>query len=58
MRNFRAESDVGGAMIAIGIIFLIIGIVAKMGIVFLLLGSIALLLGMTGHGIGGRRHYF
>lgn len=51
-------------MIAIGIIFLIIGIVAKLGIVWtvgivsLLLGSIALLLGMTGHGVGGRRHYF
>ena len=51
-------------MIAIGIIFLIIGIVAKLGIVWtvgivsLLLGSIALLLGLTGHGVGGRRHYF
>lgn len=51
-------------MIAVGIILLIIGIVAKIGIVWtagfviLVLGLIALLLGTTGHGIGGRRHYF
>jgi hypothetical protein len=55
-------------MIAIGIILLIIGILAKIGIVWtigivltqrvLVLGLIALLLGMTGHAIGGRRHYF
>ena len=51
-------------MIAIGIILLIIGILAKngivwtAGIVFLILGLIALLLGMTGHAVGGRRHYF
>ena len=51
-------------MIVIGIILLIIGILAKtgvvwtIGIVFLLLGLIALLLGVTNHGIGGRRHYF
>ncbi|MGH3189030.1 MAG: DUF6131 family protein [Streptosporangiaceae bacterium] len=47
-----------------GIILLVIGILAKTGIVWttgfvvLILGLIALLLGMTGHGVGGRRHYF
>jgi hypothetical protein len=51
-------------MIAGGIILLTVGILAKTGIVWttgfvtLLLGLIALLLGMTGHAIGGRRHYF
>ncbi len=51
-------------MIAIGMILIIIGIIAKLGIawtfgiVLLLLGFIALLLGVTGHSIGGRRHYF
>jgi Family of unknown function (DUF6131) len=51
-------------MIATGIILLILGILARngavwtIGIVILILGLIALLLGMTGHAIGGRRHYF
>jgi hypothetical protein len=48
-------------MIVIGIILLVIGVLAKIGIVWttgfviLIPGLIALLLGMTGHGIGGRR---
>jgi len=48
-------------MIVTGIILLVIGVLAKNGIawttgfVVLILGVIALLLGMTGHGIGGRR---
>jgi len=51
-------------MIAIGIILLIIGFVTKIaivwtiGIIILVLGLIALLLGTTGHAIGGRRHYW
>jgi Family of unknown function (DUF6131) len=51
-------------MIATGIILLIIGILARngiawtVGIVVLILGLIALLLGMTGHPVGRRRHYF
>ncbi len=51
-------------MIVTGIILLVIGVLAKIGIlwsagfVVLILGLIALLLGLTGHGIGGRRHYF
>lgn len=48
-------------MIVTGIILLVIGVLAKIGIVWttgfvvLILGLIALLLDMTGHGIGGRR---
>jgi hypothetical protein len=51
-------------MIIAGLILLIIGVLARTGIVWttgfvvLILGLIALLLGTTGHGIGGRRHYF
>jgi hypothetical protein len=51
-------------MIALGIILLIIGFVAKIaivwtiGIIVLVLGLIAILLGSIGHGIGGRRHYW
>lgn len=51
-------------MIVIGIILLIIGFVAKIaivwtiGIVVLLVGAILALLGMMGHAVGGRRHYF
>jgi hypothetical protein len=48
-------------MIVTGIILLVIGVLAKIGSVWttgfvvLILGLIAWLLGMTGHGIGGRR---
>ena len=51
-------------MIVTGIMLLVIGVLARIGIVWttgfvvLILGLIALLLGTTGHGIGGRRHYF
>jgi hypothetical protein len=51
-------------MIILGIILLIIGFVAKIailwtiGIIVLVLGLIAAVLGMAGHAIGGRRHYF
>jgi hypothetical protein len=51
-------------VIVIGIILLIIGFVAKIaivwtiGIVVLLVGAILALLGMMGHAVGGRRHYF
>lgn len=47
-------------MIVIGIILLVIGVLAKIGIIWtagfvvLILGLIAFLLGLTGHGIGGR----
>lgn len=51
-------------MIVTGLILLVIGVLTRIGIVWtagfavLILGLIALLLGLTGHGIGSRRHYF
>jgi hypothetical protein len=47
-----------------GIVLIVIGILSRnglvwtLGIVLLLLGLIALLVGLTGHRIAGRRHYF
>jgi hypothetical protein len=51
-------------MIILGIILLIIGFVAKIailwsiGIAVLVIGLILVLLGMAGHAVGGRRHYW
>ena len=51
-------------MIILGIILLIIGFVAgiaivwTIGIIVLIVGVILALLGMAGHAVGGRRHYF
>jgi Family of unknown function (DUF6131) len=51
-------------MIVLGIILLIIGFVAKIailwtiGIVVLVAGAFLALLGMAGHAVGGRRHYY
>ena len=51
-------------MIILGIVLLIIGFVVKIailwtiGIVVLLLGLALARLGMVGHAVGGRRHYF
>ena len=51
-------------MIILGIVLLIIGFIAKIailwtiGIIVLLLGVILAVLGMVGHAVGGRRHYF
>ncbi len=51
-------------MIILGIILLIIGFLAKIailwtvGIIVLIVGAILALLGMAGHAVGGRRHYF
>jgi hypothetical protein len=51
-------------MIILGLILLIVGFVVKfailwtIGIVVLVLGLIAALLGATGRGVGGRRHYW
>ena len=50
--------------IIFGIILLIIGFVAKIaiiwtiGIIVVVIGAILALLGMAGHTVGGRRHYF
>ena len=51
-------------MIILGIILLIIGFVAKIailwtiGIIVVVVGAILALLGMAGHAVGGRRHYY
>jgi Family of unknown function (DUF6131) len=51
-------------LIILGIILLIVGFIAHIaiawtiGIIVLLVGLILALLGMAGHAIGGRRHYF
>ena len=51
-------------MIILGVILLLIGFVANIaiiwtiGIIVVLIGAILALLGMAGHAVGGRRHYF
>jgi Family of unknown function (DUF6131) len=51
-------------LIILGIILLIIGFIAKIaivwtiGIIVVIVGAILALLGMLGHAVGGRRHYF
>ncbi|HEV8277921.1 MAG TPA: DUF6131 family protein [Streptosporangiaceae bacterium] len=51
-------------MIILGVILLIIGfitniaIVWTIGIIAVVAGIILALLGMAGHAVGGRRHYF
>jgi hypothetical protein len=51
-------------MIIFGVLLLIIGFVAgiailwTIGIVVVIIGVILALLGMAGHAVGGRRHYF
>jgi len=51
-------------LIILGIILLIIGFIAKIaivwtiGIIVLIVGVILAVLGMAGHAVGGRRHYF
>ena len=51
-------------MIILGIVLLMIGFIAKVaiiwtiGIIVLVVGAILALLGMAGHAVGGRRHYF
>jgi hypothetical protein len=51
-------------LIILGIILLIIGFIAgiailwTIGIVVLLIGVVLAVLGMLGHAVGGRRHYY
>jgi hypothetical protein len=51
-------------VIILGIILLIIGFVAKIailwtiGIIAVVVGLILAVLGMLGHAVGGRKHYF
>jgi len=51
-------------MIILGVILLIIGFVTgvaiiwTIGIIVVIIGAILALLGMAGHPVGGRRHYY
>lgn len=51
-------------MIILGIILLIIGFIAQIaivwtiGIIVLVIGVILAVLGMAGHAVGSRRHYY
>jgi Family of unknown function (DUF6131) len=51
-------------MIALGIILLIIGFIAKiailwtLGIILIVIGAVLFLLGSMGRAVGGRRHYY
>jgi Family of unknown function (DUF6131) len=51
-------------VIILGIILLVIGFIAKItivwtiGVIVLVVGLILMLLGVAGHAVGGRRHYF
>ena len=58
------ETLLGTPLIVLGLILLIIGFVAQIaivwtiGIVVVMAGAVLALLGMAGHAVGGRRHYF
>jgi hypothetical protein len=51
-------------MISLGIILLIIGFIVgipilwTLGVILLVIGLILAVLGMAGHAVGGRRHYY
>ena len=51
-------------MIVVGVVLLIIGFLAKIpilwtvGVIVAVVGLVLLLLGSSGHAVGGRRHYF
>ena len=51
-------------MIVLGVILLIIGFIARVailwtiGIILVVIGLALALLGMAGHAVGGRRHYY
>jgi hypothetical protein len=51
-------------MIVLGVILLVVGyllgipILWTLGIILVVIGLILMLLGMAGHAIGGRRHYY
>jgi predicted acyltransferase len=62
--RYPAVSRQEFSMIILGIVLLIIGFVVAIpilwtiGIVVLLIGLALALLGMVGHAVGGRRHYY
>jgi hypothetical protein len=51
-------------MIILGVILLIIGFIASIpilwtiGIILVVIGLVLALVGMAGHAVGGRRHYY
>jgi hypothetical protein len=51
-------------VIVLGVILLIIGFIAgiailwTIGIILVVIGLVLALLGMAGHAVGGRRHYY
>jgi hypothetical protein len=51
-------------MIILGVILMIIGFIASIpilwtiGIILVVIGLVLALLGMAGHAVGGRRHYY
>lgn len=51
-------------MIALGLVLLIVGLIAKVailwtiGIILLLVGLVLVALGSMGRAVGGRRHYY
>jgi hypothetical protein len=51
-------------MILIGVVLMVIGFVAAvpilwtLGVILLVVGLILVLMGRTGHAVGGRQHYF
>jgi hypothetical protein len=59
-----ANHLLGALMIILGVILLIIGFVAgiailwTIGIIVVVVGVALALLGMAGHAVGGRRHYY
>ena len=62
--NRRRRQRVRSPLIILGVILLIIGFIAAIpiiwtiGIIAVVIGAILALLGMAGHAVGGRRHYF
>jgi uncharacterized membrane protein HdeD (DUF308 family) len=60
----RAAIDREPVLIILGVILLIIGFVAKVaiiwtiGIIAVVIGVVLALLGVAGHAVGGRRHYY
>lgn len=51
-------------MVVLGIVLLVcgfllgIGILETLGLILVIIGVVLILLGSTGHAIGGRRHYY
>ena len=63
-RDVPTHEEMENSLIVLGVILLIIGFIAKvaiiwtLGIIAVVVGAILALLGVAGHAVGGRRHYF